>query len=151
MKKTLESFKEQEIEEIKAILREGNLPISDINEDNIRFFVIKADEEIIGIIGLERYNGIGLLRSLAVKDRYKKKGVGRQLIDTLVGYAKEQNLQELYLLTTTTEKYFERFGFENIERCFVPVEIVKSRQFSKICPSSATIMKKIIRPDLVLI
>ena len=48
----------------------------------------------------------------------------------------------LYLLTTTAERYFPKFGFERIERAEVPLSVQTSIEFTSACPSSATVMRK---------
>jgi amino-acid N-acetyltransferase len=51
----------------------------------------------------------------------------------------------LYLLTTTAEKYFPGFGFDQTPREAVPVEVQQTAEFKEICPSSATVMHRALR------
>jgi len=48
----------------------------------------------------------------------------------------------IYLLTTTAEQYFPKFGFERIARSDVPPGVQTSIEFTAACPSSATVMRK---------
>jgi amino-acid N-acetyltransferase len=50
----------------------------------------------------------------------------------------------VYLLTTTAERFFRTFGFERIERAAVPQSVQTSIEFTSACPSSATVMRKIL-------
>ena len=55
--------------------------------------------------------------------------------------AKIGGVREVYLLTTTAEKYFPRYGFEVIERAAVPAEVHESSEFASVCPASAVAMR----------
>lgn len=128
--------------EIKILLSDNNLPVSDIKKDCISFFKAVENNNIIGIIGLEKYKNTGLLRSLAVKDGYKNLKIGERLVRYLFTFCQGKNIDELYLLTTTAEKYFKKFKFEKIERPKVPEEIMQTDEFKNICPESASVMRK---------
>jgi amino-acid N-acetyltransferase len=131
-----------DLENIKALLLENDLPIDDLDDEGIQLFVARIGDIIVGVIGLENYNTIGLLRSLAVKELYKNQRIGEQLIYYLVQISNRLGIQELYLLTTTAEKYFEKFDFKRMVRESVPDSIKNTKEFVDICPLSAVIMKK---------
>ena len=131
-----------DLEEVKKLLLENNLPIDDIEESAVQFFIAKVDNSIVGVIGIEQYKGIGLLRSLAVQDRYKNMEIGRNLIEYLLDYSENNAIRELFLLTTSAEKYFKKFDFYKIHRENTPTTIKETKEFSDICPAAAVIMKK---------
>ena len=139
---TIEQSKKSDSEDIKILLIGNDLPVEDLDEENIRLFIARIEDSVAGVIGLEHYNMAGLLRSLAVKDPYKNQHIGEKLISHLLGVSKQLGIQELYLLTTTAEKYFEKFNFKRTTRDTVPHSIQNTREFVDICPLSAVIMKK---------
>ena len=51
-------------------------------------------------------------------------------------------MPSIYLLTTTAERYFPKFGFEPVARADVPATVQTSIEFTSACPSSATVMRK---------
>ncbi|HEY8310016.1 MAG TPA: hypothetical protein VIG47_05635, partial [Gemmatimonadaceae bacterium] len=53
------------------------------------------------------------------------------------------HIQALYLLTTTAEGYFPRFGFTRISRETASDGVRNSVEFRDACPASATVM---VRP-----
>lgn len=126
-----------------ALLKKSNLPTEDISELT-KLFVATNNNEVVGTVGIEFYNDVALLRSLAVKDAYRSKGIGRQLVNHIETFAKLNGAKELVLLTTTATDYFSKRAYQNIERNNVPEEIKKSSEFSLTCPSSAIIMKKVL-------
>ncbi len=138
----IEKSLKSDLEKAKKLLSENDLPIEDIEESTIQLFTAKEDNNIVGIIGLEQYNKTGLLRSFAVRDNYKNLKIGRNLLEHLFEYCKNNSISDLYLLTTTAEKYFEKFIFFKIDRENTPTIIKNTKEFSSICPVTAIIMKK---------
>jgi amino-acid N-acetyltransferase len=56
--------------------------------------------------------------------------------------ARDLQVPAIYLLTTTAERYFPKFGFERIQRADIPPAVQTSIEFTSACPSSATVMRK---------
>lgn len=127
---------------VVKLLQSENLPVEDISTELSNFFVIEDDGKIVGVIGLEIYGKDGLLRSMAVDREYRNKFLGAVLLNRLLLHAAKQNITGLYLITTTADKYFSKKGFEVINRERVPASIASSREFSTLCPSTATVMVK---------
>jgi len=140
----------KENESIKKLLEENKLPIEDLEPGLQQFWIIKEDDTIAGVIGLEVYDTYGLLRSMTTAEKFRNKGIASLLVDELFAFAKQKGLKEIYLLTETAEKYFERKGFERTSRDIVPVEIKQSKEFSSVCPTSAAVMKKPVEKKKLL-
>lgn len=130
----------KDLEGIERLLNKNNLPFSDIREGEIDFIVAKNDHEIIGCIGLEKYETEGLLRSFAVENNFRNKGLGRELYHRLLHYASQNNIKTLHLLTTTAKDYFLRTGFGIASRSNAPEAISKTKEFAGLCPSTSVYM-----------
>lgn len=128
-----------------ALLSQQNLPIKDIGEELPHFFVVKENELLLGVIGLELYGEFGLLRSMATDPAYRNKGIASSLVTELFDYGKRIGLKEIYLLTETAENYFTRKGFQKLKREEAPASIRQSAEFSHLCPTTAVVMKKEIK------
>jgi amino-acid N-acetyltransferase len=107
-----------------ALIKRNGLPIEDISIST-KLFCITKDNEIIGTIGIEFYNHVALLRSLAVAETYRSKGIGEKLVDYIEKFAKQNDVKELILLTTTASDYFIKRAYQIIERNDVPEETKK--------------------------
>ena len=127
-------------EHIKELLKNNDLPYEDIIASKVRFITEEVNGVLVGCIGLERYGEEGLLRSFAVKDEYKNKGIGKRLLNQLIEQGKTDGLKRLHLLTTTADGYFEKNGFKRSDRAVAPKEISATKEFSEICPSSSVYM-----------
>ena len=128
---------------VKQLLSESSLPISDITTQHLQdFFGYGSGPELEGVIGLELFSEVALLRSLAVASSRRGTGVGSRLVAHAERHAREQGVQSLYLLTTTAEQFFLRRGYARIPRDKAPVAIKSTSEFSGICPVSSAFMVK---------
>jgi len=125
-------------------LQKVNLPTSDLPSDLSGFTLALDKKQIVGSAGIELFGTRCLLRSVAVAETHRKQNLGQQLFKAALDYARSQNIQEVFLITDTAEKYFEKNGFQPLERSNTPNEIAQTEQFAAICPSSAVVMKKIL-------
>lgn len=124
------------------LLGSQHLPVDDIESHVGSMWVALDDGRLVGCIALEVYADGGLLRSAAVTDDARGSGVGRRLTETVIAAATRMALPALYLLTTTAESYFPRFGFEVITRGDVPAGVQASVEFRSACPASAIVMRR---------
>ncbi len=104
--------------------------------------VARRNGDVVGSAALEVYPDGALMRSVAVAPDLQGHGLGRQLTDAVLKTARDLGVPAVYLLTTTAEQYFPKFGFERIERHQVPASVQTSVEFTFACCSSATIMRK---------
>ncbi len=88
---------------------------------NIRSYtIIKDNEELIGFSALHIHsNSLAEIRSLIIKDAYQGKGIGKELINTLLKEAKELRVKEVFTLTFQKE-FFEKLGFKEIPKEDLP-------------------------------
>jgi amino-acid N-acetyltransferase len=131
---------------VKKLLQECNLPTSDITNDHMKhFFHYSEDGELKGVIGIEPYSDIALLRSLAVHPAAQKSGIGQGLVTFVEEHSRQNGIGKLFLLTTTAELFFTRMGYSVCQRSEAPESIKGSAEFSSICPSSSIFMAKRLR------
>lgn len=140
MSLVLKNAQKSDIEIIEEILKKESLPYQDVNFENIKFYKAFDNTNFIGIVGLEKFTDVALLRSMVVLNEFKKMGYGREICKTLKNLAKIEKINELYLLTTTAKTFFERLGFKIITRKNVPDSIKSTTEFSTLCPDTAICM-----------
>ena len=137
----LRSATRKDVDAIERLLEENQLPTVGVADAVPDFAVAECEGKIVGVAGLELCgSAYALLRSAAVDAQWRGSGVGRQLVEKVIGDARARGLRALYLLTTTAEQYFPRFGFTRATRDSVPSEIRATAEFSEACPASATVM-----------
>lgn len=132
---------------IISLLEQGQLLTNDLPVDLPDFIIAKEQTTLIGVAGLERVGRVGLLRSVAVDQHYQGKQIGAQLVDRVLEIARAAELEDVYLITTSADRYFERHGFQPVNRQEVPAAIQQTQQFSELCPSTAIVMKRALTQD----
>lgn len=127
---------------IERLLTDSGLPTVGVRDAIADFAVADAGGDIVGVAGLEVCCDNALLRSVAVRDDYRSKGVGRALVNRVIAQAEARGIHALYLLTTSAERYFPSFGFVPVDRTRVPEDIRGTAEFTSACPSTATVMTR---------
>lgn len=125
---------------IRRLLRECGLPDEDFALHLKNFLTLRQENEIFGCVGLELYNRIALLRSLAVSESLRGQGFGQNLTEEIVTFAKHMGVKDLYLLTSTAERFFAKRGFTNFPRENAPEKIRNTVEFTTLCSSTAILM-----------
>lgn len=133
------------IERVETLLKANDLPYRDVRTKPECFFVAVSGTEFVGVGGVERYGSDGLLRSVVTKRSVRGQGYGSGICDELESYARENGIETLYLLTTTATEFFRGRGYEAVDREEAPSRIRRTTEFTDLCPSSATCMKKSLR------
>ncbi len=141
---TIRKANRADLNDITRLLSSAKLPKEGIARHLQNFLVAEVDGKIVGTIGLEKYNAVGLLRSASVLPSFQNNGIGTKLFNMMMDYAKEEGINDVILLTTTAERYFEKKGFMRIDRKSVSGEVLRSEEFNGGCPSTAICMRKII-------
>jgi amino-acid N-acetyltransferase len=134
-----------QLAEADAILRlvvQNGLPLDGLREHLATTIVAREAGDIVGTAALELYADGALLRSVAVAPNRQGKGLGHAITEAAIHLAQDRGVQAVYLLTTTAERFFPKFGFERIARADVPAGVQTSVEFRSACPSSATVMRK---------
>ena len=128
---------------VKKLLAACKLPGTDLEDEHLaHFFGCGEQADPTGVVGVELYGKLGLLRSLAVDQAARRHGCGKRLVKEAEQYAAGRGVQSLYLLTTTAEGFFAAIGYRRVDRAQVPAAIRDTQEFSSLCPSSSSVMVK---------
>jgi amino-acid N-acetyltransferase len=130
-----------DLEAVRQLLIASDLPVDGVEENFADFIVAQEGDAISGAIGLECYGATGLLRSAVVSPDARGTGLGSQLVNSILDRASTRGIRDVYLLTTTAEEYFPKFGFKRAARAEVPASLKASREFQGACPDTAILMK----------
>ena len=116
------------------------LPEAGVRDHLDAAVVARADGRIVACAALELYGDGALLRSVAVDHTIRGSGVGQRIVQAALDLAKERGAACVYLLTTTAEHFFPKFGFMPVSRDDVPAGVRQSVEFQSACPASAVVM-----------
>lgn len=122
----------------------AGLPVEDLTIDHLAL-VAERDGEVAGLVGLEQFETLGLLRSLIVLPARRRGGVGQALVIALDKVAADKGIDELWLLTIDADGWFEQLGYRRQDRDAAPSVIQQTEEFSSLCPGDAVLMRKALR------
>ena len=127
-----------EFDAIAGLLIAAELPVEDLNVTMLDAFIVATEGDVcVGVVGLEIYESNALLRSLAVEQQHRSRGLGARLVDAIETEVQTWGVTALYLLTTTAITFFERVGYTAHDRVTVPPSIAATTEFSSLCPDTA--------------
>jgi amino-acid N-acetyltransferase len=107
--------------------RTGDLlpkPLMEIYEDLRDFFVyVNGDDKVLGCCALHLFwDDLAEIRSLAVGENDERKGIGSALVGACLEDARSIGIKKVFTLTNKPG-FFEKLGFERIDRSQLPHKI----------------------------
>lgn len=99
-------------------------------QDNIihdiqNFVVAEVDGEVVASASLYIYEkGLAEIRSIVVDQAYQKQGQGQAMVQFLLEYARDIELQTIIVLTFVPD-YFRRLGFDVIDKASLADNIIE--------------------------
>jgi amino-acid N-acetyltransferase len=135
---------------VQALLLASDLPVEDLDAEKLERFLLVSErangrECILGVVGLESYGKVGLLRSLVVDAAARGTGCGSYLVDALERKSSAEGISELWLLTIDADGFFASRGYRSVARDAAPTAIRETAEFRSLCPDSAVLMSKSLR------
>lgn len=130
-----------DLDAVLALLTDAGLPPAGVAEAFSGFVVAEQDGRVVAAAGVERYGTAALLRSVVVAPHRRGTRLGEALVTHMLHRLALAGVEEVFLLTTTAEGWFPRFGFGRVEREDVPPAVRRSPEFMGACPASAAVLR----------
>ncbi len=97
--------------------------LNDIYENLRDFFVCVEEGHLAGCAALHIcWDGLGEVRSLAVRKDSRKKGIGRRLLQACIEEARQLGMKRVFALTYEPD-FFRRYGFRDFPKEDLPHKI----------------------------
>jgi amino-acid N-acetyltransferase len=128
-------------EAAEALLAAAALPLAGFSDHLGTTLLADGGGAVVGCVALELYGADALLRSLAVSAPWRDRGVGRALVTAAIELAAGRGARRLWLLTTTADRYFPRYGFSVVDRSAIAPAMGASAELRGACPATAVAMK----------
>ena len=119
-----------DVKEIHKLIKQyatrgGILPrsLSELYDHLRDFFVYTKNRKVIGICALHlSWEDLAEIRSLAVKEEDRKKGLGAKLVKACLDESKSLGVKRVFALTYEPV-FFERLGFKRVDKTILPHKI----------------------------
>jgi predicted GNAT family N-acyltransferase len=110
----------------------------DDDDDRAIHFVAEAGGEIVGAARLVVNGRTGKIGRMAVRKKWRRSGIGADLISFIKLFAKRRRLSQLYLHAQETAiPFYERTGFLGVGRRFKEAGIPHRKMIYEIKPTPA--------------
>lgn len=94
--------------------------------NSLRDFFVYYDEDESSVIGVCAMNiiweNLAEIRSVYVDENYRKKGIGKKLVEACISEAITLELYRIFSLTDKKE-FFAKLGFKEVDRSTLPEKI----------------------------
>ncbi|HEX6939695.1 MAG TPA: arsenic resistance N-acetyltransferase ArsN2 [Longimicrobiales bacterium] len=137
---SLRPARPEDLAPVLDLLTASGLPVAGVEASFDRFMVADDAGRIIGVAGLEVYGADGLLRSVAVAEAWRGRGLGGALTEAILEAAARAGVSTVYLLTETAESFFRGHAFRRIPREEASEGVRASVEFRELCPASSALM-----------
>ncbi|HEY7461147.1 MAG TPA: GNAT family N-acetyltransferase [Gemmatimonadota bacterium] len=127
---------------VSALLETAGLDPAGLTAANVRIFAMADATGTAASVAIEVENGAVLLRSLAVRPDLRGRGLGEALLEHALEQARHEGIREAFLLTETAAPFFAGRGWTPVERDVVDARFPESEQVRRVCPASATAMRR---------
>lgn len=89
------------------------------NKNFINAWIILNNKKIIGsICYCERSKEIAEIKTVYINNEYRRCGIGKLLVDTVVNYIKQFNYKSIYVATSdyfkNAMRFYKKYGFEYV-------------------------------------
>jgi amino-acid N-acetyltransferase len=92
--------------------------------ENLRDFAVYVlDGQVVGVVGVAIiWADLAEVRSLAVDDNFRGKGIGSELVKWCIEEARRLGIRRLMSLTYE-QRFFEKLGFEVVQKETLPLKV----------------------------
>jgi amino-acid N-acetyltransferase len=98
-------------------------PVSDVYEYLQTLKVAEVDSVLAGCCALQVvWAELGEIKSLAVKEEYFSRGIGRKLVQASLDQARKLGIKKVFILTLEPV-FFKKMGFAHVEMDSLPMKV----------------------------
>lgn len=95
-----------------------NVLKQELENDKTKYIIAKEKNKVVGFAGISVIFDEATLNNIVVKKSYRGRGIGGELLETLIELCSDLNLKsftlEVNVENTPAIKLYEKFGFKNL-------------------------------------
>ena len=97
-------------------------PLNNIYESLRDFTVCRAEGSVVGCGALHLWSDLAEIRSLAVAEEWRGRGLGRRIVEACLAEARRLHVREVFALTFQPD-FFRKMGFAEVPKERFPHKI----------------------------
>jgi amino-acid N-acetyltransferase len=130
-----------ETQRIHELLNQASLPTDGLRVEDAIVALDDNTNTVSGVVALERFGHVAMLRSLVVDPDKRREGLGSKLVIAALEVARWSGIEEVHLFTEDAQGFFTKFGFEAVSAKRTREAVPDSPLVSGTCCSTATAMR----------
>jgi len=119
----------------------------ELKEPRSHFLLAWSEGQAVGVVGAEKYGDNALIRVLSIDKPHQGSGVGKQLLEQLLGKLRQEGLRRAYVFTVSTPEYFSQFKFKRMPHEQAPAALRASPEFQRACSACTALMSLPLSSD----
>lgn len=135
-----------ELPVLRSMLAEQGVYHQDFEARLRHLLVAQNNGRVIGCVGLETVDEIGIIRALVVASEFRGEDIDAQLLENILDYARLNDLKHVYTFVSSGAASLEEIGFKAVPREEVDPRLMSLPNIDEIYPESAQCLVKQIRP-----
>jgi amino-acid N-acetyltransferase len=130
----------EDLPAVIGLLEAASLPTAELGRTTV--WVAEDPDGICGVVGLQQFDGDGLLRSIAVDPSRRGQRIGRQLVEHVLVESARRRLRGVYALAEgDAAAWLARRGFTRIERADAPPALTASALYQHACAPDTPLLR----------
>ena len=131
-----------DIPAVERLLSAAGLPLDGAAQALSAGVVARDGDTVVAAAAIERYGAAALLRSVVVAPDRRGTGLGREIVAAAETLARDEGVQDLYLLTETASDWFPRLGYAPVARAEAAAAVGESIEFTTVCRDTGVPMRR---------
>ena len=127
LREILELYKQLKTDEEPINIDDANKIWEKIKQSNIKYFIAKENDRIIASCYIciipnltKKGKFIGFIENVITDNKYRRKGIGRTIMENAIGFAKENNCYKVLLQSGNqrmeAHEFYEALGFIKVSK-----------------------------------
>lgn len=129
MRTEARSCKPSDVAAVERLLATAGLPLPAPEDPAVEFVVVDDGAGVAACAGWETWGERALLRSVAVREGQRRRGLGRVVVEAALRELANRGIHDVTLVTLDAQVFFAGLGFEPIEKGDVPEPVRRSPEF----------------------
>ena len=143
----LRPIQREDLPSVRDLLSQAGLPLAGVEGSFSGFLAVERGGRPVGTVGVETAETTGMVRSLAVEEGRRSRGIGDALLRRAEEALRAAGIAEAWVLTETAGAFFVSRGYRDEPRSSLPPTLTGRSVLAEVCPCSCRCLRKSLGPE----